>query len=174
MRRIKKLLGCVFAIAIVCAGIYFVVTGEKLEEHIPDTNGPDNYALEVVTEEQIVTAGQRVSKGWQSTTSKKTLLGLGDTLTVYSCKEFSGVSVVADWDLLFDGDLFFDLYDFEVTKGNFLMCIVHDDQIVATIEPGQGTISCWLSDVEAGYYELVIAGESAAYSFAAREGELER
>lgn len=171
MRGIKKLLWTLFAIAMIAAGIYFFVFGERMEEHIPDTNGPDNYSLAVITHEQIE-AGDRLSKGGLTTTTKKPLLGLGDPVTIYSCKEFSGVSMLYTTGLVF-GDFGFEIYDFEVTAGNFQIVILCDDKVVGTVDPGESSVHYVLEDSPSGTYEILLVGESANFTFTARAGEFE-
>ena len=171
MRGIKKLLWTLFAVAMVIAGIYFFVFGEKLEEHIPDTNGPEDYSIAMISDEEIE-AGNRLSKGGLTTTTKKTLLGLGDPVTIYSCKEFSGVYMLYMTDLLF-GDFSFDIYDFEVTAGNFAIYILCNDQIVDVVKPGESSVRYVLENSQSGTYEVLLVGESASFTFTARADEFE-
>ena len=64
------------------------------------------------------------------------------------------------------GDLVFDLYGYEVTAGNFKMCVVHDGEIIAEVEPTEdGFVYFVMDDVDPGVYDLYIAGESAAFEF---------
>ena len=171
MVGIKKILWTLFAIAMVAAGICFFVLGERMEEHIPDTNGPDNDSLAVITQEQIE-AGDRLSKGGLTTTTKKPLLGLSDPVTVYSCKEFSGVYMLYTTGLL-SGDFSFEIYDFEVTAGNFQIVIVCEDKVVGTVDPGESAVHYVLEDSPAGTYEVLLVGESANFTFTARADEFE-
>ena len=173
MRGIKKLLSLVFTVAVIGFAVYVFMFGERMEEHIADTNGAENYSLAVLTEEKIVNIGERLSLGGPNTKETKAMLGLGGTKTTWYSKEYSGVSCIATWNLMWNSDLWFTIYDFEVTAGNFLMCIVHDGQIIAEIEPADGSIDFCMENVEDGTYELVIAGESAAFSFSAFGNEFE-
>lgn len=163
MRGIKKLLWTLFAIAMIAAGIYFFVFGERMEEHIPDANGPDNYSLAVITHEQIE-AGDRMSKGGLTTRTKKSLLGLGVSEITYSCKEFSGVYMLDMFDLL-DGELSFEIYEFEVASGNFQIVVVCNDQVVGTVDPGESSVHYILEDSPSGTYEILLVGESADFTF---------
>ena len=171
MRGIKKLLWGLFVIAMIAASFYFIIFGESLEEHIPDTNGPENYSLAVITHEQIE-GGDRLSKGGVTTKTKKPMLGLGDPVTTYYCKEFSGVYMLHLTNMVF-GDFSFDIYDFEVTAGNFQIVIVCDDKVVGTVDPGESTVNYILEDSPSGTYEILLVGESANFTFTARADEFE-
>ena len=171
MRGIKKLLWTLFVVAMVIASIYFLVFGEKLEEHIPDTNGPEDYSIAMITDEEIE-AGNRLSKGGLTTRTKKTMLGLGDPVTIYSCKEFSGVYMLDMTNLVF-GDFSFDIYDFEVTAGNFAIYILCNDQIVDVVKPGESSVRYVLENSQSGTYEVLLVGESASFTFTASADEFE-
>ena len=85
--------------------------------------------------------------------------------TTYFSDCFSGIRLLDSWNII-SGDLFFNLYGYEVTGGNFQMCIVHDGQVIATIEPtADGDVYFVMNDVDPGVYDLYIAGESAAFEF---------
>ena len=59
-----------------------------------------------------------------------------------------------------------NLYGYEITGGNFRMCVVHEGEIIAEVEPTEdGYVSFVMDDVEPGVYDLYIAGESAAFEF---------
>ena len=173
MLRIKKMLGILFAIAMIGAAIYLMATGERMEEHIADLNGPDDYSLAVITEAEIADENNRLSKGGVTKTTKKTMLGLGNPVDIYSSKEFSGIYLLYACDMIFDGDFFFDIYDFEITSGNFQICVVHEGKVVGTVEPGVGLNNFVLEDMEKGTYEVLLVGESAAFSFRTDANEFE-
>ena len=166
MKRMKdRLAGLVIAIAVIAA-VCLVVFGEKMEP-IGDINGPEDYSLAVLTEADLIAAdGKRLSTGLKTKTSNTNILGvqMGDA-TVYFDDDFSGTQLLANWNLLGRSDLVFDLYDFQVTAGNLLICVVHEGQIIGTVEPGEETVNFRMDDVEPGNYEVVIAGESAAFTF---------
>ena len=56
-----------------------------------------------------------------------------------------------------------ELTNFHVNAGNFKMCLVNEGEIVATVEPGLFA-TCRLENLN-GTFQLVIAGESADFTF---------
>lgn len=162
MQKMKGLLVVLLVVAVVVA--YFVIGNNAVV--FEDTNGPDDMSLAILTEEDILSrgAGMAVS-GPRTKEHKGTFLGLDMTSgTKYDQDAFSGVYVVEEWDFLLASDLFFTLYDFEVTGGNFRMCVVSEDAILADLQPGE-LCEFRMDDLPRGKYALVIAGESAAFSF---------
>ena len=165
MSRLKDKLFVLVIVVLVAGG--FIFSKINAMDHIEDTNGPDDYSLAVITEEQIVSTGRKQSVGGPHTSrSKTTFLGITTTSgTTYFSDRFSGIWLLDTWNIL-TGDLVFNLYGYEVTGGNFQMCVVHDGQIVAAVEPTEdGHVYFVMDDVEPGVYDLYIAGESAAFEF---------
>ena len=128
---------------------------------IEDTNGPDNFTLNTITDQNILTL-DLPSGGYGTKTS-----GLLSKTVTHSGKDFSGVVEVL-WTDMIAGDFVLDLMDYTVTGGNFRMVVVNEDRIIADIEPG--TTQILLEGVK-GRVALRIAGESAAYSFSMTEFE---
>ena len=128
---------------------------------IEDTNGPDNFALNTITDQNILKL-DLPSGGYGTKTS-----GLLSKTVTHSGKDFSGVVEVL-WTDMIAGDFLLDLMDYTVTGGNFRMVVVNEDRIIADIEPG--TTQILLEGVK-GRVALRIAGESAAYSFSMTEFE---
>ena len=126
---------------------------------IEDTNGPDNFALNTITDQNILNL-DLPSGGYGTKTS-----GLLSKTVTHSGKDFSGVAEVL-WTDMIAGDFVLDLMDYTVTGGNFRMVVVNEDRIIADIEPG--TTQILLEGVK-GRVALRIAGESAAYSFSMTE-----
>lgn len=138
---------------VVIFGYSFLTSDLK---HIEDTNGPDDYTLTTITDENIIKQDMGALN-----VSKSTGL-LNDGVTFKSDK-FSGVYRVFQTNFFFDSDFLMDVAGFWVNSGNFRMCIVNDGKIIATVEPGMFA-TCELSDLN-GSFELVIAGESADFEF---------
>ena len=128
---------------------------------IEDTNGPDNVALNTITDQNILNL-DLPSGGYGTKTS-----GLLSKTVTHSGKDVSGVVEVL-WTDMIAGDFLLDLMDYTVTGGNFRMVVVNEDRIIADIEPG--TTQILLEGVK-GRVALRIAGESAAYSFSMTEFE---
>ena len=85
-----------------------------------------------------------------------------------SSSQFTGVYEVLWTDVLFTTGFQIRLMDFQVNAGNFKMVALVDGRIAAVVEPGMETID--LGEVR-GNVSLVIAGESADFSFRMSEME---
>lgn len=154
MNRIKKIL--VIIVGLVGAGVaIFMLLGNDLE-HIEDTNGADNYALQSITDEDIISLGTG-SMGVGTKTNK-----ISGMTEIYS-EKFTGVYEVLYTNLLGKSDFLINIHAFEINGGNFKMVVVHNDEIVATLTP-ENADEYLLEDVS-GKVSLVIAGESADFSF---------
>ena len=150
-KKTLSLIGALVVAVVVLVGVFLGGT-----EHIEDTNGPDDYTLTTITDENIIKQDMGALN-----VSKSTGL-LNDGVTFKSDK-FSGVYRVFQTNFFFDSDFLMDVAGFWVNSGNFRMCIVNDGKIIATVEPGMFA-TCELSDLN-GSFELVIAGESADFEF---------
>ena len=165
MRKLKDKLMVVFILLALIGG--FIWSQIDGMEHIEDINGPDDYSLAVITDEDITAKGGKKCVGGPNTSrNKTTFLGITTTSgTTYSANKFSGIWLMDTWNIMY-GDLVFNLYGYEVTGGNFKMCVVHEGEIVAEVEPTEdGHVYFVMDDVEPGVYDLYIAGESAAFEF---------
>ena len=171
MKRLKDTLLVAVIIAALAAG--FVWSRIDSMEHIEDTNGPDDYSLAVITDAEIAADGKKVCVGGPDTSSDKTtFLGITtSTGTTYFSRQFSGIRLLETWNII-GGDLVFNLYNYQVTGGNFKMCVVHDGEVIATVEPTEdGSVYFVMDDVDPGVYDLYIAGESAAFEFMSTDFE---
>ena len=152
----KKLLTTLVAIVLVVVGaVWFLSDGM---EHIEDTNGLEDFSLQSITEQQIIdlstgsVGGPSISKG----------ILTGDAVE-FSAEKFSGVYEVLYDNFIGKSDFQLDLTNFVVNGGNFALVVVHDDQIVATLEPDM-FVTYRMDDIN-GYVSLRIVGESADFSF---------
>ena len=125
-------------------------------DQIEDSNGPEDYSLTTITDQQIIDCNM----GSSSITMKT---GLFDGMVEFAAEQFTGVYEIVYNDYLYAPEVWLQLYDFTVTAGNFKMCVIHEDQIVAVLEPGD-LVEYRLEDA-AGKVRLVIAGESATFHF---------
>ena len=152
--KISKLCWILLAVAVVALCGYSFLTSDL--EHIEDTNGPDNYALTTITDENIINQDIGALNVKKST-------GLFNDGITFCSKQFTGVYRVFQTNFLFDSDFLMELAGFYVNGGNFKMAVVNDGKIIATVEPGLFA-TCDLSDLN-GSFALVIAGESADFEF---------
>ena len=165
MKKLKDKLMVVVILLALAGG--FIWSQIDAMEQIEDTNGPDDYSLAVITDEEIVAKGVKKCVGGPNTSKNKTtFLGVTTTGgTTYFSDQFSGIRLMDTWNII-SGDLVFSLYGYEVTGGNFKMCVVHDGEIVGEVEPTEdGYVYFVMDDVDPGAYDLYIAGESAAFEF---------
>lgn len=164
MRNKKNnILWIIMAVAIVAYFAYALLTDDLA--HIEDTNGPDNYALTTITDENII------KQDVGALNMKRTSGILNDGIT-FSSNKFTGVYEVFITNFLFDSDFRMDLTGFYVNGGNFKMAIANNGEIIATVEPDM------FADVELhdlnGSFSLVIAGESADFEFTLDRGFCEQ
>ena len=152
--KLKKLFSLLAAaILIVVAVIWF--TGSNLE-HIADTNGPDDFTLQTITDDNIRNRDIGALNVGQSTSL------VSDTVT-YSSKKFTGVYEV------FTENIVTNRYEITVNHarvdaGNFKMVLCVDDEIVH--EFTLNTLSqTFVLDHVNGTVSLRIAGESADFMF---------
>ena len=159
-RRSNNFLGILLAVVLVVIAVIWFL-GDDLE-HIEDTNGPDDYTLTTITDQQIIDR----STGCLNV---KTKTGLLSDMVEFSSDKFTGVYEIMYNNYIGSVDVLLNLYDFTVTSGNFKMCVVNEEEIVAVLEPDD-MVEYLLEDVS-GTVRLVIAGESAEFSFKINESD---
>ena len=154
MKRLKDKI-FVFVIVVV-VGIGAVMLLNSDLEHIEDTNGPENFELQTITDEDIA----KIEMGSLNVSTSTNSI---TNMTEISSKKFTGVYEVLDVNLLGKSDFLLNLYDLNLNSGNFKMVVVHDGKIVKTLteENYEQTL---IEDID-GTVSLVIAGESADFSF---------
>ena len=160
--ELKNKLIAIAAIAAMVLGlVMFFFFGP---EHIEDTNGPDNFALQTLTEQQIIDLSYGSVGGPHITNN----ILMGDMLT-FSAEKFTGVSEILYDNYILPSDFEVTLYNFEVFGGNFKLVVVHENTIIAELEPGIDTYYR-IEDIT-GYVSLRIVGESAAFRFSMTQSE---
>ncbi len=125
-------------------------------EHIEDTNGADDFSLQTITDKNII---NQDTGAINVVTTNNTITNM----TEISSKKFTGVYEVLYENFIGKSDFVLNLYDFKINSGNFKMVVVHDDKIVGVITP-ENADEFVLNDIN-GTVSLVIAGESANFSF---------
>ena len=103
-------------------------------EHIEDINGHNNYALNTITRHDIIN-DKIPGKNLKQKKSKSSLLGIESNTVTFFSDIFSGVEEICYTDYILPSDLYLDIYDFQVTSGNFEIVIVNKGKII-----GSGTI----------------------------------
>lgn len=160
----KKLLSAAVVIFAVAASLWLILSGP---EHIEDTNGPENFALQTITDQQIIDRSIGSVGGPAMTQSLLT----GDTMEV-SAEKFTGVYELLYDNYILPSDFVIDLTAYEIYSGNFKIVVVHNEEIVATLEPGL-FVDYRLEDVT-GYVSLRIVGESASFTFSMSRWEYDQ
>lgn len=153
--KLKKLLSTVFVILLVGFGLYWLITDDTT--HIEDTNGDDNYALQQITDQNIVKLDMGAIGGPNIKTSF-----VSDTETYYANK-FTGVAEIYGENLI-TNRLTVTVNHAQVEKGNFKMVLLVGNEIVHEFSLNEFTQTYTIEDVS-GYVSLRIAGESADFSF---------
>ena len=149
----KKLTAIAAVILLAVCAVWMLTDGT---EHIADSNGAENHALAVITDKDILDLS--VSPlGLEKSADK-----LSDTVR-FSSGKFTGIYEVMWTDVLFSTGLQLNILDYEVNAGNFRMVLINDGRIVAELEPGDD-YPVDLGELS-GEVKLVIAGESADFSF---------
>ena len=152
--RIKNILLSVVAVVVLICGGISMLNSDL--EHIEDTNGPEDYSLATITDEDIIS-----NEMGSLNVSKST--GLLNNGITFSSKKFTGIYRVFLTNFLFNSDFMMDVAGFYVHDGNFRMVIVNEGKIIAEVEPDMFA-ECRLQDLN-GSFELIIAGESAGFEF---------
>lgn len=157
----NKLLAIGAVIFVIVALVWMFGGGLK---PIEDTNGPDDYSLTTITDENILNLDMGAINPISVRETGFEIAGISVSDGVkFSSKGFTGVYEVMYNNFLLDSDMVISLHDFVVEEGNFKMCVVYNDEIVAVLEPGE-TVEYRMEKVN-GTVSLRIAGESASYRF---------
>lgn len=135
------------------------------QEPIADTNGPDDFSLNTLTDEDILASSITATSGLRISTGSITLPGgweISDGIN-FSASDFSGVYELLWADYILPSDFHLELNGFTVESGNLKMVVINNDKIIAVIEPGD-QVECLIEDIT-GLTRVRIAAESASFSF---------
>ena len=167
--KTKKILGIVFAVVMVLGYVGWSILNPG-PEHIEDTNGPDNYNLQKITEADVVALkmGTRGGLTTSETHWDFGALNISSGLE-YSCKKFTGVYLLDSCTIFKGSDIHVLLPEYRVKSGNFAFYVVFDGQVIGKVEDdGFGNGEFLKENIEkTGSLQYIIAGESANFSFIA-------
>ncbi len=149
----KILLGIGAVVMIVVAAVWFL---QSDLEHIEDTNGPDNFKLQRITDANIINRDIG-AMGLETSADSIT------NTTSYSSEKFSGVEEIYGENIIANR-MEFTVNHASVTEGNFKMVILVDDEIVHEFKLNELT-QTYVLEKPSGYVSLRIAGESANFMF---------
>lgn len=141
--------------AIFCLWIFF-----DSPEAIADSNGPDDFSLQTITDENIINLDIGMTGGIDIRNDI-----IGDGLT-FSSDGFTGVYEVMHNNYIGNSDVNIRMTLLTVTEGNFRAVVVHNDEIIEELpfNTEDPFIDLWLHDIN-GTVSFRIAGESAAFRF---------
>ena len=151
----KRLISAILTV-LMLFGIMLGGVGCGITEHIEDTNGPDNYSLATITDENIINLDMGAMGLGRST-------GILNDGVTFKSKRFSGVERIMLTNYILPSDLDIQLAGFYVNSGNLRLVVVNNDEIIADIEPGLFP-ECRIIGLT-GTVSLIIAGESADFEF---------
>lgn len=142
--------------------------------HIEDTNGAENYALQQITAQDIIDCDMGTKGTLRENTSNWNIAGLDISEGIeYSSDKFTGVYCLYTAYFFKGSDISFQIYNFEVTGGNFAFYVVFDGEIIGEVKPdGESVTEFRYDNIEkSGDVSYIIAGESASFKFSSAEEE---
>ena len=148
----KKLLSLVL---ICCMCVAFVGCGEEYE----DTNGPDNFSLQTITDEDII----HLQTGASGLTYRESNLG-GLSSSEYSSKNFNGVEQIYLTSFILPSDIYVYIGHLNVESGNFKLVVINNDEIIKEIPLDTFGEEFLFENLE-GDFSIHVAGESAKFEF---------
>ena len=167
--KIKKTLWVLFAVALVGGFIAWMLLNPG-PEHIEDTNGPDNYALQQITEADVASLkmGSRGTVSTHETHWNVAGFEVSDGVE-YASDKFTGVYSLYTTTIIKGSDIHLFLTDFRVNSGNFAFYVLLDGKIVREAKPDEfGMVELLIENIDStATLEYVIAGESADFRFTA-------
>lgn len=125
-----------------------------------DTNGPDDYSLAQITDENIL--NQDVGAANYSQTPAEEESDNLTQMTEFKSKGFHGVAEIYRTTLLGKSDLTIDVTNLQVDSGNYRLSVVHDDEIVYDFPLNEMMQTYELRDIN-GDVSIVMAGEDADF-----------
>ncbi len=150
--KMKKMIAAVGVIVLIAVCAVWFLSSDL--EHIEDTNGADNFALQTITDDNII-------KRDFGAMGLKTTTGAVSNTTTYSSNKFTGVEEIYGMNIW--GNRFeITVNHARVDSGNFKIVLLEDDKIVHEFSLNELTQTYVLENPN-GYISLRIAGESADF-----------
>lgn len=150
--KTKKIIAAVGAVVLIAVCALWFFNSDL--EHIEDTNGAENYALQTITDENIIkrdvgAMGLKIST--DAITNTKT----------YSSEKFTGVEEIYGTNI-WGNRLEITINHTRVDSGNFKIVLLEGEKIVHEFALNELSQSYVLENPN-GYISLRIAGESADF-----------
>lgn len=124
-----------------------------------DTNGPEDFTLQTITDDNII----NLDIGASSLSYTETSLG-GISSSEYSSKNFNGVERLYLTNYLLPSDVEVYIGHMNVTQGNFRLAVINNDEIIFDIPLDSFGETFRFEDLT-GPFSIHLAGESAAFEF---------
>ena len=145
---------CLFTAIVMC--LTLVGCGTKYE----DTNGPDDYSLQTITDENIINR----DIGASGLTYTETNLADVVSSSEYSAKNFNGVDQIYTVGFWGPSDIQVYIGHMNVKSGNFRLVAINNDEIIFDFPLDAFGETYWFEDLT-GDFSIHVAGESAAFEF---------
>lgn len=148
----KKFLSILFCLCL-CAAL--AGCGTQYE----DTNGPDDFSLQTITDENIINLDVGASG---LTYSESQFMGI--TSSEYSAKNFNGVEQLYLTNFWLPSDFSVYIGHLNVKSGNFRLVAINNDEIIFDFPLDAFGETFWFEDIK-GSFSVHVVGESAAFEF---------
>lgn len=129
-------------------------------EHVADTNGTDT-SIAVITEMDIVNNNYG-SRNLVTTTNAKGVR--------FHSKEYTGVQEVFYQNYVTETTVYLNIYDYEVTEGNFRIAVIHENELIAMLSPDDEASAYCFENIK-GRIAFRLVGESAVFNFRMTKSE---
>lgn len=150
--KAKKTIAIIGAVALIAVCIIWFSSSDL--EHIEDTNGAENFALQTITDENIIKRDIG-AMGLETSTDSVS------NTTTYSSDKFTGVEEIYGKNI-WGNRLEITINHAKVDSGNFKVVLLENDKIVHEFALNELSQSYVLENPD-GYISLRIAGESADF-----------
>ena len=149
----KKMLS---VFCVICMCLALVSCGTEYE----DTNGEDNFALQTITDENII--NRDIGASGLTYTEED----LGDFLhsSEYSSKNFNGVEQLYLTNFIAPSDIHVYIGHMNVESGNFKLVVINEEEIIHEFDLDTFGETFCFEDLT-GAFSIHVAGESAAFDF---------
>ena len=146
----------ILALLVVCLCWNLAGCGTQYE----DTNGADNFALQTITDQNIIHLDTGAS-GLSYT--EKNLLGVISS-SEYSSGNFNGVEQLYLTNFLLPSDIEIYIGHMNVKQGNFKLVVINNDEIIHEFALDTFGETFRFENLK-GTFSVHVAGESAAFEF---------